>query len=106
MPDSDTPRIDSLPPVSHPADLAVPEGGFGGDCFLKTSRGTKIKRWGSVRQACKVLGGCDRETVYALIQAGSIDAFKLQPHRPNSHWRIDLVGCQLYRDGQFVRKSC
>jgi hypothetical protein len=87
-----------LPPLACP----VPAGGFGADCFLITSKGTKVKRWGSVRQACKILGGCDRESVYVLIAAGLLDAYKLQPHRPNSHWRVDLVGCQLHKIGQLA----
>jgi hypothetical protein len=87
-----------------PLDFTVPAGGFGGDCFLLTTKGTKVKRWGSVRQAGKILGGCDRESVYVLIAAGLIDAYKLQPHRPNSHWRVDLVGCQLHKDRQLQHK--
>jgi hypothetical protein len=86
---------------SHPAPPLL-SGGFGADCFLITSKGTKVKRWGSVRQAGKILGGCDRESVYVLIAAGLLDAYKLQPHRPNSHWRVDLVGCQLHKNGQLA----
>ena len=87
-----------------PLDFTVPAGGFGGDCYLTTTRGTKIKRWGSVRQAAKVLGGCDRESVYVLIAAGLVDAYKLQPGKTNSHWRVDLVACQRHRDSQLAGK--
>ena len=72
--------------------------------YLTTTRGTKLRRWGSVRQAAKVLGGCDRESIYVLIEAGLIDAYKLQPGKSNSHWRVDLVGCQRHRDSQMPKK--
>jgi len=87
-----------------PLDFTVPAGGWGGDCYLTTTRGTKLRRWGSVRQAAKVLGGCDRESIYVLIEAGLIDAYKLQPGKSNSHWRVDLVGCQRHRDSQMPKK--
>lgn len=87
-----------------PPDCTVPAGGWGGDCYLSTTRGTKLRRWGSVRQAAKVLGGCDRESIYVLIRAGLIDANKLKPEKRNSHWRVDLVGCQRLRDGQLAKK--
>ena len=87
-----------------PLDCTVPAGGWGADCYLSTTHGTKVRRWGSVRQAAKVLGGCDRETIYVLIEAGVIAAYKLQPEKRNSHWRVDLVGCQRHRDGQLARK--
>lgn len=86
-----------------PLDFTVPAGGWGGDCYLTTTRGTKLRRWGSVRQGCKILGGCDRESMYVLIEAGIIDAYKLQPGKSNSHWRVDLVGCQRHRDGQMKK---
>lgn len=83
-----------------PLDFTVPAGGFGGDCFLRTSKGTKIKRWGSVAQACKILGGCGRQSIYDLVHAGLITAYKLKPWRSNSHWRIDLVTVQEWRNNQ------
>jgi hypothetical protein len=58
---------------------------------LTTQGGGKLRRWGSVRKACEILDGCDREAIYDLISVGSIDGYKVRPHRPNSHWKVDLL---------------
>ena len=59
---------------------------------LVTQRVTKLRRWGSVQKACEILDDCDRQVIYDLIAVGAIKGYKLKPHRPNSHWKVDLLG--------------
>lgn len=71
------------------------------DEFLKVENSDrKLRRWGSVQQACKILDDCDREIIYDLISIGAIKGYKRRPHRPNSHWRIDLMSVWLHKQRQ------
>lgn len=82
--------LEQLPlPLSWTADahLALPGGG-------------KLRRWGSVEDACKILDNCDRETIYDLIHTGYVKGYKRRPHRPNSHWRVDLLSVWEHKQGQ------
>lgn len=69
---------------------------------LVTKGGGKLQRFGTVEKACEILGGCDRKVIYELIEMGAVKAYKLRPHRPNSHWRVDLLGVWEYRQRQMV----
>ena len=60
----------------------------------------KLRRWGSVQQACKVLDDCDREIIYDLISVGAIRGYKRRPHRSNSHWRVDLLSVWEHKQRQ------
>ena len=60
----------------------------------------KLRRWGSVQQACRVLDECDREIVYDLIATGEIRGYKRRPLRPNSHWRVDLLSVWEHKQRQ------
>lgn len=62
----------------------------------------KLRRYGSVQQACKMLDDCDREIIYDLIDCGLLRAYKRRPHRPNSHWRIDLLSVWEHKQRQMV----
>lgn len=59
--------------------------------WLRAKDGSRLRRWGSVREACAILFGCDREHIYFLIETGAVTGRKLKPHRPNSHYRVDLL---------------
>ena len=73
------------------------------DAFLKVADSDrKLRRWGSIAQACKILDDCDREILYDLIAVGSVKAYKRRPHRSNSHWRVDLLSVWEHRQRQFV----
>jgi hypothetical protein len=96
-------RVHYYNQLEFPSDFRFPSGGWGGDCFIKTSAGAKLRRWGSSSQAAKILGNCDKDSVYDLIKSGLIDAYKLKPHAPNSPWRIDLVSVQMFRNNQMAR---
>ena len=61
-----------------------------------------MRRWGSVQAACKVLDECHRETLYDLIEVGAIRAYKLRPHRPNSHWKVDLLSVWEHKQRQLA----
>jgi len=69
------------------AHLALPSGG-------------QLRRWGSVEQACRILDDCDREVIYDLIKIAAVKAYKRRPHRPNSHWRVDLLSVWKHKQAQ------
>lgn len=71
------------------------------DAFLKVP-GTdrKLRRWGSVQQACKILDECDREIIYDLISVKAVSAYKRRPHAVNSHWRVDLLSVWEHKQRQ------
>lgn len=67
---------------------------------LTTKTETKLRRWGSVKKACEMLDGCDREVIYDLIAVGLVRGYKLRPHRPNSHWKVDLLSVWEHKQRQ------
>jgi hypothetical protein len=80
---------------------ALPGVSWNEDAFLRvTNSDRKLRRWGSVQQACKILDECDREILYDLITVGSVRAYKRRPHRPNSHWRVDLLSVWEHKQRQ------
>ena len=62
--------------------------------------GKKLPRWGSIELACEILDGCDRETMYLLIKAGSVAAYKRRPDRKNSPYRVDLLSVWHHKHHQ------
>jgi hypothetical protein len=70
--------------------LFLPGVSWTDDTTLTTAQGSKLRRYGSVRMACRILDGCDRHTIYDLKEAGVIRAYKHKAHRRNSHLRVDL----------------
>ncbi len=73
------------------------------DETLRAPNGAKLRRWGSVATACRMLGGCDRHDLYGLIRGGLVKAYKLNVTRTNSHWRVDLLSVWEYKQGQMAR---
>jgi hypothetical protein len=59
-----------------------------GEVHLKPG---KITVSGTVRDACRVLGGCCPQVIYALIREGEIIAKKPKPNAPNSKYRVDMT---------------
>ena len=86
-----------------PATVNLPLFDWAEERYLTTKDGRRLPRWGSVEKACTMLDDCDRETVYDLIKVGAIQGYKRRPHRPNSHWRIDLLSVWYHKQGQLVR---
>ncbi|RYG96717.1 MAG: DNA-binding protein [Alphaproteobacteria bacterium] len=82
------------------APSALPASSFTEDAHITTSKGAKVSRWGSVKQACKILDECDVKTIYALKKSGDIRAYKRRPDRPNSHLRVDLVSVWEHKQKQ------
>lgn len=70
------------------------------DTTLATASGAKLRRFGNVKMACKILDGCDRHTIYCLKDAGLIRAYKQRSDRPNSHLRVDLLSVWEYKQNQ------
>lgn len=74
------------------------------DATVATAKGGKLRRYGSVKKACAMLDDCDVKAVYCLVKIGSLRAYKLRPHRPNSHLRVDLVSVWEFKQKQLDRK--
>jgi hypothetical protein len=73
------------------------------DAVLRTPQGGKLRRWGSVREACKMLGNCDRETLYRIVDSGLVRGYKLRPDVRNSHRRVDLLSVWEHKQRQMAR---
>ena len=69
-----------------------------------TAQGQRLDREGSVKKACAVLG-CTRQQIYDLISAGLVDAWKVKPHRPNSHWKLDMLSVWRFKKNQYRSKE-
>lgn len=68
---------------------------------LLTKAGKKLKRWGSVRDACDILA-CDAKVIHGLVHTGQIPGYKLNPRRPNSHLRVDLWAVWKHKQSQLA----
>jgi len=75
------------------------------DATVATAKGGKLRRYGSVKKACEMLDDCDVKAIYCLVKVGSIRAYKLRPHRPNSHLRVDLVSVWEFKQNQLARRA-
>lgn len=70
----------------------LPVASWTEDAYVVSPRtGKRLERWGSVKQACKILAYKDRESLYPLIRAGLVRARKNNPLAANSPWKVDLV---------------
>ena len=67
---------------------------------IVSSKGQRLRRYGSVKKACQILDDCDVKVIYDLRKAGCIRAYKLRPDRPNSHLRVDLVSVWEHKQRQ------
>lgn len=95
------PCYDPGMPASAPHEL--PGISWTEDAYLVVPQSErKLRRWGSVEQACKMLDECGRETIYDLIAVKAIKAYKRRPHRPNSHWRVDLLSVWEHKQRQLA----
>lgn len=88
--------------MAAPESPTLPGFSFTEDQHLTTSKGTKLRRYGSTKQACKILEDCDVKVIYELHKVGMIRAYKLRPHRPNSHLRVDLVSVWEHKQRQLA----
>lgn len=94
-----------MPPVQKPdrslsPPRDVPAERFTEDTHLLTGNGERIRRFGSVAEACRILDGCYREDLTDLIKAGVIRGYKLKPHVRNSHYRVDLLSVWEHKQRQ------
>ena len=81
--------------MSAQAELLLPLSFWEEGMELKAQRGNKIKRWGSVAQACVMLDYA-KDSIYGLIEAEEIVGRKRKAGR-NAHWRVDLVSVWEYK---------
>jgi hypothetical protein len=87
-------------PTPTPPPLDLPGLSWVEGQQLTAAGGNKLRRWGSVKKASEMLDGCDREVIYDLIAVGRVKAYKLRPHRVNSHWKVDLLGVWEHKQRQ------
>ncbi len=85
------------------AALELPGLSWTEDATVTAGKGGKLRRFGSVKKACQMLDDCDVKAIYCLVKVGSIRAYKLRPHRPNSHLRVDLVSVWEFKQNQLRR---
>lgn len=85
----------ALPPVA--AEFNAPIR-WDEDATVKTSKGTRKKRFGSFEEARRMLG-CEKEKMRAILASGLIYAYRGTDAK-NSWWTIDLAGLYLYRENQ------
>lgn len=65
---------------------------------LKAQDGSKLERWGSVKQGMKILGYKHKSTFYALIKSGVVPARKKRiTANGNSPYEIDLLATWEYK---------
>ena len=88
-----------------PATMNLPLFDWAEERFLLTREGKRLDRWGDVKKACAILDGCRRQELYDLIDARMVRAYKIKPHRPNSHWRVDLLSVWKHKQGQVQADS-
>ena len=86
--------------MSAAAQPSLPGVSWTEETTITTSAGRKLQRYGSVKKACEILDHCDVKVIYDLRAAGCIKAYKLKPHRPNSHLRVDLVSVWEHKQRQ------
>lgn len=86
--------------MTQPA-ATMPTFSFYEDATLSVAKSErKLRRWGSVQEACKILDDCDREILYDLIATKQVRGYKRRPQRPNSHWRVDLLSVWHHKQAQ------
>jgi hypothetical protein len=89
-----------MTPLDSPA---LPGFSFTEDSHLRVENSErKLRRWGDIVAACKILDDCDRRVMYDLIEIGAVRAYKLRPHRSNSHWKIDLLSVWDHKQRQMT----
>ena len=86
-----------LSPPGIPAAFVAPVK-WDEDNQVKTSQGTKKKRFGSFSAARRMLD-CEPEKLRPILRTGLIYAYKGTDHA-KSWWVIDLAGIYLYRENQ------
>ena len=104
-----------LQPLDHPELFALPDAyaplalpdlpiafvapiRWDEDTQVKTSKGTKKKRFASFSAARRMLD-CEPEKLRSILRTGLIYAYKGTEHA-KSWWVIDLAGVYLYRENQ------
>lgn len=74
---------------------------------LRTTTGRKLRRWGSVAQACRMLFDLRKGDLYLLIEAGEVEAVKRPPlpgkRDRNQHYKVNLVSVWEYRQRVYGR---
>lgn len=93
LPDAYAPMSIPEIPVAFVAPIRWDE-----DTQVKTSKGTRKKRFGSFSAARRMLD-CEPEKLRAILRTGLIYAYK-GTEAAKSWWVIDLAGIYLYRENQ------
>jgi hypothetical protein len=84
-------------------ELDLPSHSWTDGSHIVAKSGTRLRRWGSVKQACTILDDCDRQTIYDLWHSGQVTGYKRNPAASNSHLRIDLLSVWDVKQRQLRR---
>jgi hypothetical protein len=75
--------------------VTLPFSSWDEDGVLSARSGARLTRWGSVREASRILWGYQKDSIYKLLRAGVVRAVK-RPGR-NCSWRVDLLSAWEYK---------
>jgi hypothetical protein len=85
--------------MSSAMTYSLPGVSWTEDNFITTSKGKRLSKRGSVQKACEILDGCDRSTIYDLLEAKVIRGYKAGIGK-NAHWKVDLVSVWEHKQRQ------
>ncbi len=87
--------------MSEPALPTPPVVSWTEDEYLRVPNSDrKLRRWGNVKQACKILDNCDRDVIYDLLAIKAVKGYKLRPHVSNSAFKVDLLSVWQHKQRQ------
>lgn len=75
--------------------IPLPLSSWEEDSWLRSQDGKPLRRWGSVREAGRILWGYEKDTIYQLLRSGVVRGVK-RPGR-TSNWRVDLMSAWEYK---------
>lgn len=88
--ESDPKRVCYDSGMSEPDQTTLPGTAWDEASSVRAQNGNRLRRWGSVAEAGRMLWGYKKDTIYALIKAGEIKAVK-RGNSQTHNWRVDLV---------------
>lgn len=87
--------------MSDPTAPGQPGVSRTNDEFLKIPKsGQELWRWGSVREACRILDDCDRGVIYDLLAVKAVRGYKPRLDSSNSHFKVDPLSVWEHKQRQ------
>lgn len=88
-------RVCYSPGVAAFEQVPLPLSSWEEDAWLRSRDGKPLRRWGSVKEAGRILWGYQKDVIYALLRSGVVRGVK-RPGR-TSNWRVDLLSAWEYK---------